>query len=164
MNRRRRHRGPTRDRTTWRHDDRGQVGGIEVLPFGFLIFVAGTLLIVNAWAVVDARLAVSAAAREATRAYVEAPDGAAAAAAAERRATETLVAYGRGEPGRVHLRPAEVEGGEFGRCRRIRITVTYDVPALTLPFLGGFGHAITATATHSEIVDPFRNGLGEGSC
>jgi hypothetical protein len=37
----------TRDRG----DDRGQVGGIEVLPFGLLVFVVGTLLVANAWAV-----------------------------------------------------------------------------------------------------------------
>ena len=60
-------------RSGWR-DDRGQVAGIEVLPFGFLVLVAGTLLVVNAWAVVDAKFAVDAAVREAARAYVEAPD------------------------------------------------------------------------------------------
>ena len=32
--------------------DAGQVGGIEALPFGLLVFVVGTLLIANAWAVV----------------------------------------------------------------------------------------------------------------
>ena len=46
---------------------------MEVIPFGVLTFVVGALLIANAWAVVDAKMAVSAAAREATRAYVEAP-------------------------------------------------------------------------------------------
>ena len=33
-------------------DDRGQVGGIEALPFGLLVFVVGALLVANAWAVV----------------------------------------------------------------------------------------------------------------
>ena len=56
-------------------DERGAVGGIEVLPLGMLVLVVGTLLVVNAWAVVDAKLAASAAAREAARAYVEAGDG-----------------------------------------------------------------------------------------
>ena len=37
--------------------DAGQVGGIEALPFGLLIFVVGTLLIANAWAVIDAKFA-----------------------------------------------------------------------------------------------------------
>ena len=55
--------------------DGGQVGGIEALPFGLLVFVVGALLVANAWAVVDAKLAVDAAARQATRHYVEADVG-----------------------------------------------------------------------------------------
>ena len=43
--------------------------GMEVIPFGLLTFVVGALLVANAWAVIDAKMAVSAAAREATRAY-----------------------------------------------------------------------------------------------
>src|SRR4029079_720569 len=57
-----------------RHTERGVVGGIEVLPFGFLIFVVGSLVIANAWAVIDARMAADAAARQAARAYVESPN------------------------------------------------------------------------------------------
>ena len=51
-----RYRHPGRLRT-----DCGAIGNIEVVPFGLLIFVVGTLLVTNAWAVVDARLAVSSA-------------------------------------------------------------------------------------------------------
>ena len=32
--------------------DAGQVGGIEALPFGLLVFVIGALLVANCWAVV----------------------------------------------------------------------------------------------------------------
>ena len=53
-----------------RGGDRGQAGGMEVLPLGFLVLVSVTLVIANAWGVIDARMAVSAAAREAVRAYV----------------------------------------------------------------------------------------------
>ena len=53
-----------------------------MLPFGVLIFVVGSLLIANAWAVVDAKLATTAAAREAARAYVESGSAAAGAGAA----------------------------------------------------------------------------------
>jgi phenylalanyl-tRNA synthetase beta chain len=45
--------------------DGGQVAGIEALPFGVLIFVVGALLITNLWAVIDTKIAVDAAAREA---------------------------------------------------------------------------------------------------
>jgi hypothetical protein len=143
--------------------ERGQVGGIEVLPFGFLVFVAGTLLIANAWAVVDARFAVASAAREATRAYVEAPDGTAAVRDARARALETLDAYGRGEPERVTLDITTASDG-FVRCGRVAITVTYRVPALAVPFTDGFGHGIRASATHSELVDPYRDGPEAGTC
>jgi hypothetical protein len=143
--------------------DSGQVGGIEVLPFGFLFFVAGTLLIANAWAFVDARMAVASAAREAARAYVEAPDEPTATVDALTRARETLAAYGRdGAAAIVH--PPEVIGG-FARCARVRITVEYDVPALVIPFLGGFGDLPPVSASHTELVDPFRSGLtGEARC
>ena len=33
------------------------------------------------------------------------------------------------------------------------------MPALTLPWIGGYGHGFTVTSTHSELVDPFRNGV-----
>ena len=50
-----------------RRREQGFVAGGEVLPFGVLIFVLGTLLLVNAWAVIDAKFAVSSASREAAR-------------------------------------------------------------------------------------------------
>lgn len=143
--------------------DAGQIAGIEALPFGFLFFVAVVLLVANAWAVVDARMAVAAAAREATRSLVEAAP-ADAFGAAEARAREVLAAYGRDHPDRVHLPPAEVEGGTLARCARVTVTVEYQVPALVVPFLGGFGDGITASARHSELVDPYRDGDLEGSC
>jgi hypothetical protein len=143
--------------------ERGQVGGIEVLPFGFLVFVAGTLLIANAWAVIDAKLAVTAASREAARVYVESADIETATGAAHARAFEALDAYGRDEPGRAELAIEHLDGS-FGRCRRVAVTATYRVPALTIPFIRGFGTSVTARSRHTEVIDPFRDGLDEGSC
>lgn len=143
--------------------DRGQIGGIEVLPFGFLLFVAVVLLIANAWAVIDARMAVGAAAREAARALVESERGD-PLAAAERRAREVLDAYGRGEDHRVRVVAASVDGGVVARCARARVTVEYEVPALVVPFLGGFGEGITVRGRHTELIDPYRDGLPEGRC
>jgi hypothetical protein len=148
-------------RPQWR-DERGQVGGIEVLAFGFLVLVSGTLLMVNAWAVVDAKFAVDAAAREGARAFVEVPDPGEAHATADRRAREALAAHGRDQSERVSVAISTPDG--FGRCRPVEVRVEYEVPALTLPFIGGFGDSITATATHVERVDPFRDGLPEGGC
>jgi len=143
--------------------DAGQVGGMEVLPFGFLIFISGTLLFANVWGVIDAKLAVTSAAREAARAYVEAPDPASATVSADHRARETLAAYGRnGERAEVIV-PSSTDG--YTRCARVSITVSYDVPALAIPFIGGFGDLAPVTSTFTELIDPFRDGIsGEALC
>lgn len=143
-------------------DERGS-GGSEVLPFGVLVFVVGTLLVANAWAVVDATFAVSAAAREAARAYVESPDGASAAGAARAAAEEAITGHGR----RVDRMSLTLAGGErFHRCARVTVEVSYDVPVVALPWGVGFSTGpITARARHSELVDPYRSRvpLGPGA-
>ena len=148
-------------------DDRGQVGGIEALPFGLLVFVVGALLVANAWAVVDAKLAVDAAARQATRHFVEAEvDGPAGVGGAEDAAVAAglaaLDAHGR-DPARatVGLSALDGAGGQagFSRCARVTFTATYEVPALTFPWIGGFGDGIAVTSSHSELVDPYRSGV-----
>jgi Flp pilus assembly protein TadG len=146
----------------WR-DDRGQVAGIEAIPFGILLFVVGALLIANAWAVIDVKMAVSSAAREAARTYVEAPTEGQGRANADQAARDAIAAHKR------NASLATVDGptdpSAFTRCNRISFTVSYPVPAITLPFIGGFGTGFTVKATHSEIVDPFRNGVpGEALC
>ncbi|MDW3218018.1 MAG: hypothetical protein R8F63_05335 [Acidimicrobiales bacterium] len=143
--------------------DDGQVGGMEVLPFGFLVFVSGTLLILNVWGIIDAKFAVTSASREATRAYVEASDAVAAEVAALERATETLTAYGRDGDRATVSTP--VLDAPFGRCVRVAITVSYDVPILAIPWIGGFGRLGAVESTASEVVDPFRSGLdGPARC
>jgi hypothetical protein len=153
----------TRDRG----DDRGQVGGIEVLPFGLLVFVVGTLLVANAWAVIDAKLAVDSAARQATRSFVEADVPAAgdfddAEAEARRAGYEALAAHGR-ERSRsaVELTGLESPDGQAGftRCARATFTASYDVPVLRLPWIGGFGSGLDVTSRHSELIDPYRDGV-----
>ena len=136
--------------------DVGQVGGIEALPFGLLIFLVGSLIIVNVWAVVDAKLAVSSAAKESVRAYVEAPTAAAAPYAAQNAATAALAAYGR-NPSKMVITP--VGQPAFQRCARVTFQVSYTVPLISIPFIGGFGNGVTVSSTHSEIVDPFRDGV-----
>lgn len=34
-------------------------------------------------------------------------------------------------------------------------------PAVTLPLLGSYGSGFTVTATHTEIIDPFRDIVGD---
>lgn len=144
-----------------RSEESGQVGGIEVLPFGLLVFVVGALLLANAWAVIDAKMAATGAAREATRAYVEAPDQTAAERAAQRAAEDSIQGHGR-NPSRLRL---SNNNPAFVRCERVVYEARYTVPAISLPFIGGFGHGFTVTGRHSEIIDPFADGLApENRC
>lgn len=137
--------------------DHGQVGGIEALPFGLLIFVLGALLIANAWAVVDAKFATDAAARQATRTFVEGTDPDAALAAALSAARDAIKGHGR-DSDRAEIRAVGVPLLE--RCARATFEVVYTVPALSLPLIGGYGRApFTVRSAHSELVDPFRNAL-----
>lgn len=137
--------------------DAGQVGGIEALPFGLLLFVVGTLLIANAWAVVDAKFATDAAAREAARTFVEGTDTSAALADAERAARASVAGHGR-DPERATIRP--LGDPVLVRCERATFEVVYEVPALSLPLIGGYGTApFRVRSAHSELVDPFRSGL-----
>ena len=146
----------------WR-DDRGIVGGAEVLPFGLLIFVSFTLVLVNAWSVVDAKFAVDAAAREGARAYAEstATDQPGAIDDAQSAALVSLTDHGRSTE---RVQSIEVVG-RFERCAPIEVEVVYRVPAIRVPFIGGFGSGIRVTSNHSEIVDPYRDGVaGTASC
>ncbi len=134
-------------------DESGQAG-LE-LPFGLLTFVVAALLVANAWAVVDAKIAVSAAAREATRAFVEAPVDADPLALADAAARSAIEGAGR-DPDELVLTPLEAT---FARCETVRFEAGYQIPALRLPWLGGFGSGFTATSRHAEVVDPYRTGV-----
>lgn len=126
---------------------------------GVLVFFVGVLIVANAWAVVDAKMAVAAAAREATRAYVESPVGSDPIARAEAAARDAVRGMGR-DPAKVSVRAVHAT---FQRCAEARFEVTYDLPTLTIPLIGGFGRGITVTARHGEVVDPYRSGLDRGA-
>ncbi len=137
--------------------ERGQVGGIEALPFGLLVFVVGSLLIANAWAVVDAKFATDAAATQAARTFVESssPDG--ALRNAELAARATIEGHGR-DADRAEVNALGTT--ELVRCARATFEVVYEIPALSLPFIGGYGRApFVVRSTHSELVDLFRSGV-----
>lgn len=138
-----------------RRDDRGQVGGWEAVPFGLLVFLVGTLLVANAWAVVDARIAVGDAARAGTRAYVSAPDQPTAEAEAVAAARQVVAAHGGGSRATVSTPAVDPR---FARCAVVTVTVETEVPALVLPFVGGFGHGFRVTGRHRGVIDPYRSG------
>ena len=98
-------------------DDRGQVAGIEAIPFGILLFVIGALLIANAWAVIDVKMAVTSAAREAARTYVEAPDHETGLARAEAAARSAIEAHGR-NPAKVSI-SGPTSASAFSRCNHV---------------------------------------------
>jgi hypothetical protein len=137
-----------------RRSEAGQAG-MEVIPFGLLTFVVGALVVANAWAVIDAKMAVSAAAREATRAFVEAPVDGDPLALADAAARSAIAAAGR-DPAKLVLTPVDAV---FARCETVRYEASYQVPAVQVPWVGGFGAGFTATARHAEVVDPYRSGL-----
>ena len=128
---------------------------MEVLPFGLLTFVVGALLVANAWAVIDAKIAVSAAAREATRAFVEAPVDTDPFMSAEAAARSAIEGAGR-DPAELVLTPLEAT---FARCETVTFQASYQIPALRVPWVGGFGDGFTASARHAEVVDPYRTGV-----
>jgi hypothetical protein len=141
--------------------DAGFAGGFEGLLFGFLLFVAGTLLVAYAWAVVDTKAAMEDAALQGARTFVEAPSPGPAISAAEQSAADALIGYGR-VPSRAEV---SLAAGSFGRCQRVTISVSYPAPLLVLPFVGRIGTGQRVRAEHSELVDPYRSGLpGTAAC
>lgn len=143
-----------------RRRDRGSAGA-EVLPFCVLIFVFGTLLLVNAWGVIDAKFAVTSAAREAARTYAESDGGLAGEGAAKDAAEDAIAAYER-SPERLDLSDPE---GAFVRCGSVTYTASYPVPAIQIPVIGGFGEAFDVTSSHTTRIDRLRAGLGaESAC
>jgi hypothetical protein len=142
------------------HGDRGSAGA-EVLPFCVLIFVFGTLLLVNAWGVIDAKFAVTSAAREAARTYAESDGGLAAEGDAHAAAEDAIAAYGR-SPERMELSDPQ---GAFVRCGSVTYTASYPIPAIKIPVIGGFGEAFDVTSSHTTRIDRLRAGLGtESAC
>ena len=142
-----------------RRDEAGQLAGIEALPFGLLTFVVGVLLVANAWSVIDAKIVVSNAAREATRAYVETPAGGDPLTEADAAARAAVQGSGR-DAAKLVVTPLEAT---FARCATVTFETSYQVPAVRVPWVGGFGSGFTVRARHAEIVDPYRTGLASGN-
>lgn len=144
-----------------RRDERGQVAGIEALPFGLLIFTVGTLFIVNLWGVVDTKFAADAASRVAARHLVETAtadtDTTELLDGARIRAETTMADHGRAQPVSIEI---ATESGTLTRCQRVVVTLRTRVPIIRLPFLGAYGDAFDVAATHAELVDPTRSGVG----
>lgn len=139
--------------------DRGQAGGAEVIPLALLTFVFALLLVVNAWGAIDADLATTSAAREAVRAFVEAPDEAAAFDQARSAALMAIGGHGR-SPSSTTVSIRYVDDTGWGRCSRVAVTVRHPMPAIRVPVIGGYGHGFDVVASDTEVIDPYRAGVG----
>jgi hypothetical protein len=117
---------------------------------GVLVLVAGTVLVANAWSVLQARRSLDGAAREYLRAYTQADDPAAAESAAARALSDVL--DGEGAAGISVEPPASAE---FGPCAVATVTLSAEVPAARLPFVGSVA-STTVEVTHTELVDAHR--------
>jgi hypothetical protein len=135
----------------------GQAGA-EILFFACVVFTALTLIIVNTWATVDAKFMVTAAAREATRAYVESEGPSSARSDAQAASARVVASYS------AHVDRAQAIEitGRFARCQRVTIRASYKLPALQIPLFGVSIGSRVVSSTHSEIVDPYRSGLADG--
>ncbi len=132
-----------------------------MLPFVVLVFVGGTLMLAQATAALDAKIAAVAGAREAARAFVEhrGPRAADAVEAAIGAGSRAMSGYRLS--GAASVEP--VGATRLRRCERVTFEATRDVPQLTL--LGGGWSPVTVGARASEIVDPYRHGLdGRAPC
>ena len=150
----------------WTSED-GFVAGGEALALGVVVFVLGTLLVLSGWSLVDAKLAVEAAAREAGRAVVEAPvavleDVTASNGLADATARSTMVAH-RGVdtgPGATWTYiGSQLTGDRVVRCAPITARVTIDVRTVAMPLLGGGFGTVRLTGEHVERIEPYRAGL-----
>lgn len=146
----------------------GFVAGGEALALGLVVFVVGTLLVLSAWRLVDGRLAVETAAREAARGLVEAPvavllDPAAGQQLADARARATMVAH-RGPEGPDATWSFVSTGvtGTAARCAPVTASVTVRIDTVRLPVIGGGFGTVTLTGEHTERIEPYRGGLPVG--
>ena len=135
-----------------RRGERGAVAGLEGVMLGVLVLVTGTLLVVNAWGVLQSRRTLDGAAREYLRAYTQADD-AAAAESAGRRALLDVLDGERGSAAGVRIDAPD--RSTFGPCATATVTLSSTVPAARLPFVGAMA-STTIRVTHTELVDAHR--------
>jgi hypothetical protein len=141
-----------------RADQRGQAGGVEALAFGALVFISGTLIVANAWAVVDAKFAAVSAAREGAQTYVE-TGGTAAAAEPPSRLSATAALQSLGRHGTVDV----VLGDAYRRCGIVTVHVTTSVPIARVPFVRVAVGRLPIAATATRRIDPYRSGISGGA-
>lgn len=135
-----------------RSSERGAVAGAESLALGTLILIGGVLLVTNAWAVIDSRLALDAAAREYLRSYTQASSPSEAAEGGLRAVDEVLADRPRLA---ADTRVVAPDPSGFGPCSPAVVELRSRVPTVNMPFLDGFA-PVTVRVRHVELVDAHR--------
>lgn len=142
-----------------RRSERGAVGGAEGLLFGMLILVAGSIVVVNLWAIVDTRAALDAGAREYLRTFTERADRATAATQAQIALDDVLVARGT-DPANVLVHVDTPNG--FGPCALARLELTASVRGVRAPFLDA-AMSTEVRVEHHELIDAHREVTADAS-
>lgn len=138
---------PRTDMPAVTRNERGVVAGAEALAIGSLVMIAGIVLAVNAWAVIDTHIALDSAAREYLRTYTEADSRGVA------RMTGAAAASGvLGE------RNAQVEDltVSFGPCEPARVRISAQVPAIRFPFIDSEWGVRSVEIDAVELIDAHR--------
>lgn len=141
--------GPNRPR----RGERGVIAGGEGLAFGVLILLAGSLALINIWAIVDTRTALDAASREYLRTYTEQSSAGEALLLGDASARRVL--HSRGTRTKDLTITVEQPAG-FGPCSAVTVRISATVHWFKVPFLDGFGDAVV-TAENRELVDAHRD-------
>lgn len=135
-----------------RRSERGVVAGGEGLVFGVLILLAGSLVLINIWAMVDTRAALDAATREYLRTYTEQSSSGEARLLGEISARNSLRLRGS------HTQDLSIEVDQpagFGPCSAVTVRISATVRWFKVPFLTSFGDA-RLTAQNRELIDASR--------
>lgn len=143
-------------------NERG-IFGFESLPLLVLVFVIGTLVFAEGWTAIDAKLATTSGAREATRTFVESPAGmdpGVAAAIAVEAGLSAMEAYSR----RLEAEVSGIGSLSLDRCTRVTFEATATTRFMRLPFVRNTGFTRIVRSSHTELVDPWRDGLQGTAC
>lgn len=130
--------------------ERGMAAGAEALALGCIVLVVASVLVVNAWAVLDTRTALESAAREYLRAYTEA-DSPGAAAGQGRRSARMVLDERPALAADVRISPPEPD--TFGPCAPALVTLSAEVPAIRIPFIDHRWGRHTVTVRAVELID-----------
>ena len=141
----------------------GFVAGAESLVFGVLIFVLGTIMVLNAWSALDARFAAAAAAREAVRAVVDAPHDADLVQVADSAAEIAFAGHGRDPDDLEVVWVGDPAGPQRARCGEVRFRVETAVDVVLLPRWNS-PPSFRVSALHAELIESYRAGIEESVC